>query len=45
MLVKKKRFDQKGYFISMFYGDVISKAKKFKSDTSKLVKYLKNLIH
>jgi hypothetical protein len=45
MLVKKKRFDQKGYFISMFYGDVINKAKKFKSDTSKLVKYLKNLIH
>jgi hypothetical protein len=29
----------------MCYGDVINKAKKFKSDTSKLVKSLKNLIH
>ena len=33
---------QKGYFPSMFYGDIFNKAKK--SDKSKLVKYLKNLI-
>ena len=38
-----QRSDQKGYFPSMFYGDVISKAKRVKSDTSKLVKPLKNL--
>ena len=29
----------------MCYGDVINKANKFNSDTSKLVKSLKNLIH
>ena len=30
-----QRSDQKGYFPSMFYGDIINKAKKFKSETSK----------
>jgi hypothetical protein len=30
-----QRSDQKGYFPSMFYGDIINKSKKFKSETSK----------
>jgi hypothetical protein len=38
-----QRSYQKGYFPSMFLWDVINKAKKFKSDTSKFVKYMKNL--
>lgn len=39
-----QRSDQIGYFTPCFHGDVINKAKKFKSDISKLVKSLKNLI-
>jgi hypothetical protein len=32
------------YFLTFIYGNVINKAKKFKSDTSKLINSLKNLI-
>jgi len=35
---------KKGISHPCFYGDIINKAKKFKPDTSKLVKSLKNLI-
>lgn len=35
---------QKWYFSSVFYGDVINKATKFKYDTSRLAKSLNNLI-
>ena len=36
-------FDHEGYIPSIFYGDVINKDKKFKSNTSQLVKSLKIL--
>ena len=35
---------KQGILHPCFHGDVINKAKKFKSDISKLVKSLKNLI-
>ena len=38
------RSDQNRYFTNMFYGDVINKENKFKHDTSKIIKLLKNLI-
>ena len=36
---------KKGISHPMFYGNVIDKSLKFKSDTSELAKPLKNLIH
>ena len=36
--------DQIFYFLSRCYDDVINKAKNFKSNTSKVVKSLKNII-
>ena len=36
--------DQKGNLPSIFYGDIINKAKQFKYDTSELVRYLKKFI-
>ena len=39
-----QRFDQKGYFPSKCYVNEINKAKKFKSDTSEIVKSLKILL-
>jgi len=37
-------FTKKGIFHPRFYGNVINRAKTFNSDTSKIVKYLKDLI-